>query len=125
MVVEDNWIRKQHQIINFVQFCLMLVNMGNVENIRLITGFNDPEQINAFEELKDSLINFKISLSHEFSDKIHDRNINTDDGWVIDLGRGLDIYKRPGSWYTIEAEDYERRACFKTIINIRQKSENR
>ena len=118
VVVEDKWIRYPYQIKNFMRFCIMLEKMGKVGNIHLITGFHDDVQKKAFKDLQDSLNNYNISLSYEFSDEIHDRDIKTDDGWVIDPGRGLDIYKPPESWYTIEAEDYERRACRKTTINI-------
>lgn len=37
-----------------------------------------------------------IYLDAEFDDSIHDRRIETDHGWRIDLGTGLDIWQKPG-----------------------------
>ena len=37
---------------------------------------------------------FGVEIDYEFVADIHDRVIKTDTGWVIDLGRGLDVYER-------------------------------
>lgn len=123
----DKWIRKDHQIRNLVRFCRMLEKMGNIENIQLVTGFDNDENkkciVQKFEDLKESLGKYKILFSYNFDNKIHDRKITTDDGWLIDLGKGLDIYKPPTSWYKIESEDFEYRECFQTTININKKKD--
>lgn len=37
-----------------------------------------------------------IYFNVKFDDSIHDRRIETDHGWRIDLGKGLDIWQKPG-----------------------------
>ena len=101
----------------------LIEKTGKAEKIQLVTWFDDKSQKqeteNAFRVLHKSLIKYGIEFTYEFSETHHDRSIRTDDGWIIDIGRGLDIYKPPGSWYKVDAEDFERRACFQTTINIK------
>lgn len=46
-----------------------------------------------FEQLQQSWGQFGIVIDWSIVDYFHDRSIVTDTGWVIDLGRGLDVYE--------------------------------
>ena len=39
-----------------------------------------------------------IELKVKFDLHLHDRAIKPDNGWVIKIGRGLDVYQKPESW---------------------------
>ena len=49
---------------------------------------------------------------------LHDREIRLDNGWVVKIGRGLDIYQPPGSWLEIGALDLSLRKCQETKVDI-------
>lgn len=68
------------------------------------------------ETIKRSLVSYNVDLVYANSDTLHDRQISTDTGWEISLGRGLDIYKRPDDWLAIGATDFALRPCFQTTI---------
>jgi len=122
VLVEDPYIRLMHQIQNFVRFCELMVRKGSVKKIKLITGFdNDAQKADAqekFELLEDSLRTTGIEFSWTFSPVIHDRSIKLDNGWVIKIGRGLDIYQRPDNWFSIGASDFDLRPCLETNVDI-------
>ena len=54
----------------------------------------------------------------KINDKMHDREIRIDNGWVVKIGRGLDFYQRPDSWFGIGATDYSLRKCLETKVDI-------
>ena len=39
-----------------------------------------------------------IRFDVTFDDSVHDRSISTDTGWLIQLGRGLDFFKKPDDY---------------------------
>ena len=53
-----------------------------------------------------------VLLGIRLNPNIHDREIRLDTGWVIKIGRGLDFYQKPASWFEIGAN--ELRACQET-----------
>jgi ATP-dependent Lon protease len=48
----------------------------------------------------------------------HDREIKLDNGCSIKIGRGLDFYQRPSSWFEIGANDLNLRKCLETTVDI-------
>ena len=123
--IQDKHIKTNYQIKYLITFCRMLKKMGTVKDIQLITGPSTDEnnvkkRKTAFDDLKKDLKEHGISFSFEFNGIIHDREITTDDGWVIDIGLGLSIYQFPNSSHSLDIEDYERRKCRETTINITQ-----
>ena len=122
VVVEDPYIRLPHQIQNFVRFCETCLKAGTVKTIQLVTGCDDKTQ-NAeigekLEDLKQSLLEMDIVLNVKLNPNLHDREIRFDNGWVIKIGRGLDFYQRPGSWFEIGANDLSLRKCLETKVDI-------
>lgn len=120
--VEDPYIRLPHQIKNFIRLCETAVKRGPVEKIELLTGYDDEEQRLETEEalanLRDSLIERGVDLQIEYSDTIHDREIRTDHGWVIKIGRGLDFYQKPESWHSLGVHDLDLRPCLETKVDV-------
>ncbi|WP_422647948.1 MITD1 C-terminal phospholipase D-like domain-containing protein [Cupriavidus sp. H18C1] len=100
VVIEDPYIRLQHQIQNFVRFCETVLKAGTVKKINLITGYDDKTQLadiaEKLDELKQSLLELDVELEVKLNANIHDREIRLDNGWVIKIGRGLDFYQKPG-----------------------------
>lgn len=120
--IEDPYIRLMHQIQNLVRFCELALKMGSVKKIKLVTGFdNDAQRADIqekFEMLEESLRTSGIEFTWTFSPVIHDREIKLDNGWVIKIGRGLDIYQRPENWYSLGSSDFDLRPCLETNVDI-------
>lgn len=122
VVIEDPYIRMNHQITNFVRFCEVIVKFSNIRKIKLITSFDDTtnlsEMRDSLDELIQSLKEIDIVLDIELNPKMHDREIRLDNGWVIKIGRGLDIYQKPNSWFEIGSNDLTLRKCLETKVDI-------
>jgi ATP-dependent Lon protease len=120
--IEDPYIRLQHQIQNFVRFCETVLKSGTVKKINLITGYDDKTQLadiaEKLEDLKQSLLELDVNLEVKLNPNIHDREIRLDNGWVIKIGRGLDFYQKPASWFEIGAHDFNMRKCLETKVDI-------
>lgn len=122
VVIEDPYIRLQHQIQNFVRFCESVLKAGTVKKINLITGYDDNTQLadiaEKLEELKQSLLEMDVELEVKLNPNMHDREIRLDNGWVIKIGRGLDFYQKPGGWFEVGANDLSLRKCLETKVDI-------
>ena len=122
VVIEDPYIRLQHQIQNFVRFCETVLKAGTVKKISLITSYDDKTQLadiaEKFEELKQSLLELDVELEVKLNPNMHDREIRLDNGWVIKIGRGLDFYQKPGGWFEVGANDLSLRRCLETKVDI-------
>lgn len=122
VVIEDPYIRLQHQIQNFVRFCETVLKAGTVKKISLITGYDDKTQLagiaEKLDELKQSLLELDVVLEVKLNPNIHDREIRLDNGWIIKIGRGLDFYQKPGGWFEVGATDLSLRKCLETKVDI-------
>lgn len=122
VVIEDPYIRLQHQIQNFVRFCECVLKAGTVKKINLITGYDDKTQLaeiaEKLEELKQSLLELDVELDVKLNPNMHDREIRIDSGWVVKIGRGLDFFQKPGGWFEVGANDLSLRKCLETKVDI-------
>ncbi len=122
ITIEDPYIRSQHQVLNLVRFCELVVKIGTAESIKLTTGTDSQYQQGEVEEkfthLQESLQEHGIEFTWKFSDVIHDREIRLDNGWLIKIGRGFDIYQKPESWFMVGANDHDLRPCLETKVDI-------
>ena len=88
--------------------------------IYLITSVEDAYQEislkQKFKEIQTSLERHGIVFKYNFESSIHDRVIDTNTGWHIILGRGLDIYQKPESKYELSAVDQAKLECRATEI---------
>lgn len=117
----DPWIRLPHQIRNFVDFCQLIVSLvGTGENIQLsllTSSENNLQQQNnteTFNNLKNNLKEDGIIFTYKFDKSIHARRIEADNGWRIDLDRGLDIFQKPEDTKIILPQ--HKRPCRATTI---------
>ncbi|MDC1370271.1 BREX system Lon protease-like protein BrxL [Flavobacteriales bacterium] len=123
IVIEDPYIRQNHQISNFVKFCELAVKIGDVQQIKLITSSDDAYQEEqnkqSFEQLANSLYENDVELEVEFSNTIHDRQILLSTGWRIILGRGIDYYQSlAGNYFQIGTNEQDLRPCLETSIDF-------
>ena len=122
IVIEDPYIRQQHQIINFLRFCETSIRIGKPKKLTLVTRFeSQSEKDDAMGKLftiADSLKQFDVILEIKENSALHDREIRLSNGWKIKIGRGFDIYQRPDDWLQIGANDLDLRPCLETMVDI-------
>jgi len=122
VIIEDPYIRLQHQIQNFVRFCETLLAVETIKKVSLVTGsddsFQQAETSEKLDELGQSLLEADVELEVEFRHNMHDREIRLDNGWIIKIGRGLDFYQRPGGWFEVGANDLNLRKCLETKVDV-------
>ncbi|TVR65780.1 MAG: hypothetical protein EA427_17450 [Spirochaetaceae bacterium] len=66
-----------------------------------------------------SLRDLGVAFTWEYSSTLHDRAVRLSNGWIISIGRGLDLYQPPESWYSIGANDMDLRPCRETTVDVR------
>lgn len=126
--VTDPFIRQPYQIDNLVDFIQMVKDVSTVQDtvkIHLSTQNNDDEKvaevIDSFNDLADELSPMGIEFTFDFKAD-HDRFIQTDTGWTIALGRGLDIYEKFGRFSLSRCNQRNRRCkAFNVSINKTEK----
>lgn len=126
ITIEDPFVRTSWQLRNLIEFLTMLVDNRPDEDIkvRLVTWEEDekpPTLIDRLDDIKDDMATYGIDFDYSFRE-FHDRQIITDDGWNISLGRGLDIYDKYNA-YSIASGRQDRRKCREFRV-IYMKSDN-
>lgn len=122
MIVEDPYIRAPHQIANFVRLCEAVLKASTVQNITLITSYDQQTDMadvrDKLDELKQSLLEYDVALNVKLNGNLHDREVRLDNGWIIKIGRGLDFYQKPDGWFTVGATDLNLRRCLETKVDV-------
>ena len=122
VTIEDPYVRMPHQIQNFVRFCETCLKSGSVRTINLVSSYDDRTQLaeisEKLDDLKQSLVEADVILNVSLNPNLHDREIRIDNGWHIKIGRGLDFYQKPGSWFEVGANDLTLRKCLETKVDI-------
>jgi ATP-dependent Lon protease len=125
IVIEDPYIRAKHQLNNFVRFCEALLKQPSIEKITLITSYDDQtnvqEMAEALNDLQQSLLELDVELDVKINENLHDREIRIDNGWTVKIGRGLDFYQKPDSWFGVGVNDLSLRKCLETSVDIFKK----
>jgi len=120
--ITDPFIRQDYQIKNLIAFCEMFAPEKGLVEVHLITQSEDEtqegEQRKKFGELQNNLVKHRIKFTFEFNAKIYDRSIESDNGWRIVVGRGLDIFQKPETWYGLGEFDQKKRKCRETEIDF-------
>ena len=123
----DPYVRLQYQIYNLMSFCEMLATPEDTLKVNLVTACDAYQEA----ELRDKLGELKIGLSRDhiefdyiFDNNLHDRWIETDTGWKIILGRGLDIFQKPDDKFTLGFLDQTKRKCKATTITYTRVKES-
>jgi hypothetical protein len=120
--IEDPYIRLNYQVQLLINLIETVVKLNSVTSISIITSFDDELQkeentIN-FNRIKNDLFNNGITFTYLFRNTIHDREIKISNGWIIKIGRGLDLYYKPDNWFSLGASDLDFRTCKETIVDI-------
>lgn len=126
--VTDPFFRQPYQIDNLVDFIQMVKDISTVQDtvkIHLSTQNDDDEKvaevIDSFNDLADELLPMGIEFTFDFKAD-HDRFIQTDTGWTIALGRGLDIYEKFARFSLSRCNQRNRRCkAFNVSINKTEK----
>ncbi|MEY8198596.1 MAG: BREX system Lon protease-like protein BrxL [Colwellia sp.] len=124
VVIEDPYIRATHQVQNFIRFCEAILKQPTVKKIQLITSYDNHTNLQEMaERLKDvqqSLIELGVELEIKVNENLHDREIRIDNGWTVKIGRGLDFFQKPDSWFSVGSNDLSLRKCLETKVDIYQ-----
>lgn len=119
----DPFIRQPYQIDNLVDFIAMVREVTTQDSIRIhVSTQNENDEkvaevIDIFNDLADELQPVGIDFTYDFKAD-HDRLIQTDTGWTITLGRGLDIYEWFGRFSLGRTNQMNRRCkAFNVAIN--------
>lgn len=122
VMVEDPYVRMTHQVHNFVRLCEAIAKNSNVKKIKLVTSSDDAETFAKtkamLDDLMQSLLEVDVQLEVNLNPQMHDREIRADNGWTIKIGRGLDFYQKPDSYFEIGANDLSMRKCLETKVDI-------
>lgn len=116
IMLTDPYIRLPYQFKNLLEFCVMLAqNKAPEDEVKLhVTTWDSQEHLSeselSFQELVPSVKELGIDLTYEYQN-LHDSNIIANNGWHIQLGRGLDIFEpRDGKFDPAEYLQ-EQRSC--------------
>ena len=101
IIITDPYIRIFYQVRNLMEFMETVAKVkenGNIVAVKLVTvldEFDGKKQTEFFEQIQEASTAIGINFSFSFAEQttIHDRSIQTDHGWQIILGRGLDIFQ--------------------------------
>lgn len=76
------------------------------------------QQQSAFRSIAADLQRRGVSFEVEFSTSMHDREILLGNGYIISVGRGLDMFKPLANKYSLGMMDYDFRECKETKIDV-------
>jgi ATP-dependent Lon protease len=129
IIIEDPYIRYRHQVDNLNRFCALAVSMGSAKSILLKSGKafgeDSDDADSRLETLKRDLAkNHNIKFDWTRSEKLHDREVVFSNGWIVKIGRGLDIYHKPENWSSVGAVDFNLRSCRQTKVDILRRDGN-
>jgi len=132
LIVEDPYIRANHQFKNLMEFLEMYYKMipdGDEAKVHLVTVKDDDlhksqRQEDDLNDIMNSFQTSRLQFSFEFKNasSSHARSITTDTGWKISLDRGLDIFQ-PYEFgkFSLASKLQEERLCKKFEITYLRK----
>ena len=99
IVIVDPYLRNYWQIRNLMELLQDLIKDKSSDGeitVHIVTmndEFAPSRQTEFFDQIAAAVMPAGIHLTYCFDQTIHDRDITTDTGWKIILGRGLDIFQ--------------------------------
>lgn len=116
ITIQDPYIRAPHQMRNLLEF-IMVAHQNRLDDEILeihLSTFNTPDKIDIsksdLQDIASSLEPLDIHFTFSF-EETHDRWIETNAGWKISLGRGLDIFEKPEGRFNISDLAQQFRKC--------------
>ena len=122
--LQEPYLSNIYQLQNLTRFAEMIVKLGTCKKLSLTTKvcdtYDDTQKVqSSLEQLKAALADMGVEFEYTFSDLIHARFIQSDNGWNISLDRGLHIYQAPAqpkNYFLMGSYDLELRPCKETKI---------
>lgn len=122
--LQEPYLSNIYQLQNLTRFAEMIVKLGTCKKLSLTTkvcdNYDDTQKVqSSLEQLKAALADMGVEFEYTFSDLIHARFIQSDNGWNISLDRGLHIYQAPAqpkNYFLMGSYDLELRPCKETKI---------
>ena len=122
--LQEPYLSNIYQLQNLTRFAEMIVKLGTCKKFSLTTkiceSIEDTQRLQtALEQLKAALADMGVEFEYTFSDLIHARFIQSNNGWNISLDRGLHIYQAPAqpkNYFLMGSYDLELRPCKETKI---------
>lgn len=119
--VVETYLFKHHQLRNLKELLLHIVESSKPKTIQLCTKIPPLDRLDYqkgfFDSLsKDIFKEYGVNLEISTSENLHDRFIFSDSGFVVKLGRGLDIYKPSTGLASHRQESRKVRACDVTVL---------
>ena len=122
--LQEPYLSNIYQLQNLTRFAEMIVKLGTCKKLSLTTkvcdNHDDTQKVqSSLEQLKAALADMGVEFEYTFSDLIHARFIQSDNGWNISLDRGLHIYQAPAqpkNYFLMGSYDLELRPCKETKI---------
>ena len=125
----DPYVRFDYQIHNFINFLEVLQPESDGMELNLVTAAgSDEEEVELsakLDQVMESAAEKQIKLQYRFDRLKHDRMIETDTGWHISLGRGLDIFHRADGRFSLGFVDQTQRKCKETCIIVTRRHAER
>ena len=111
--------------IRFSELCSFLRDCPAAQRCQENNTGNGRRRLNAarrhfgeLEELKQSLLELDVVLETNLNANLHDREIRIDNGWVVKIGRGLDVLPEAGRMVQVGSHDLHLRKCLETKVDI-------
>lgn len=102
IIITDPYLRMFHQLRNLMELMETISKLQGVEDevgVHVVTvedEFNGERQTESLQKIADACtgVGIHFTWAYDTSGTKHDRDITTDTGWKIVLGRGLDVFQR-------------------------------
>ncbi|WP_047306809.1 BREX system Lon protease-like protein BrxL [Pseudomonas fluorescens] len=102
VIITDPYLRMFHQLRNLMELMETISKLQGAEDevaVHVVTvedEFNGERQTESLQKIADACVGVGIQFTwaYDTSGTKHDRDITTDTGWKIVLGRGLDVFQR-------------------------------
>lgn len=124
--LEDAYIRRPHQGRNLLDLLAVIHSVKSPEDevaFALRSGSDEPgafteEQEKMFEEIKNQVKPLGINFIYTYDPDAHDRSIKCNNGWIIDLGIGLDMFQKPATTqFSLEFSHQQFRKTKRLVLN--------
>lgn len=102
IIITDPYLRMFHQLRNLMELMETISKLQGPEDevvVHVVTvedDTNGDRQTESLQKISDACtgVGIQFSWAYDTSGTKHDRDITTDTGWKIVLGRGLDVFQR-------------------------------
>jgi GTPase Era involved in 16S rRNA processing len=121
--IVDPYLFKPHQLRNLKELILHMVESSKPKIIDIHTSFpqlefKDANEAALIDLSKELFSNHGVVLQYSYLPNLHDRYVISDSGYVVKLGRGLDIYKPSTGLAAHRSESRKVRACEISIFSV-------